>query len=349
MKAAFYNGIENIQFKHVAALEIGPDEMLLKVKACAICGTDLRIYKHGHFKIAQGEQRVLGHEIAGQIDKVGENVKTFKVGQRVALPPNVGCGTCEMCLRGYNQLCPDYEAFGISYDGGFQEYMRIPADAIARGNVIEIPDTLSYEEAAMVEPFSCTYNSYKVQNTRPGDVVVIIGAGPIGACHVMMNKLAGAGTIIVADVSDARLNEIKQFGTDLTINSAQHNLVETVMKVTHNRGANIVITACSVPEIQQTALEIAAPHGKVNFFGGMPKGKEVVPLNTNLIHYKELIVVATTGSSLMDYKESMKIAASGKIPLAQLATARFLIDDINAAFSHALSGLGMKTMIVMEE
>lgn len=346
MKAAYYYGVGDIRVEECDIPKISDEEILLKVRASAICGTDLRIYKGGHFKIPEGTKRVLGHELAGEIAVVGAKVKGYKVGMRVAVPPNVGCGHCSLCLKGLNQLCPDYEAFGISYDGGFQEYMRIPAEAIARGNVIKIPDSLTYEEAAMVEPFSCTYNSYNRLKTVPGDIVVVIGAGPIGACHVMINKLAGAGKIIVADISDSRLEEIEKFGADILVNTTNQKLEEVVAKESEGLGADVVITACSVPQIQEEALEIAGAHARINFFGGMPKGKEFVPLNTNLIHYKELTVLATTGSSIEDYYGAMKIAASKKIPLAKLETKTFTIEQINEGFEYSLTGQGMKALIV---
>lgn len=348
MKAAVYYGIKNIKVEEKVKPKISDDDILIKVKACAICGTDLRIFKFGHFKIPEGTKRVIGHEISGEIVEVGKNVKGYEVGMAVAVPPNIGCGHCSLCLKGLNQLCPDYEAFGISYDGGFQEYMLVPANAISRGNVIPIPSGLSFIEAAMCEPLSCTYNAYESVNTKPGDVVLIIGAGPIGACHVMVNKLAGASKIIVADISNKRLQEIKKFGVDETINSAEIDLKEKVMELTGNVGADVIITACSVPQIQTLSLELAARCGRINLFGGMPKGKEMVPLNTNLIHYNELQVVATTGSSIQDFYESLKIASSGKINLSSLATATFSIDQIQDAFDYSANGLGMKAIIVMD-
>ena len=346
MKAAYYVAPGKIVVENVPVPSVGDNEILLHVRAAAICGTDLRIYKGGHFKIPENTKRVLGHEIAGDIVEVGRNVKGFSKGMRVSTPPNIGCGTCPMCIRGYNQLCPDYEAFGISIDGGFEEYMLIPSIAIERGNVIRVPDELTYEEAAMSEPLSCTYNSYKALGTSPGETVLIIGAGPIGACHVMINSLAGAKKIIVADVSSPRLAQIKKFGADVTVNSAEEDLKKRVMEETNGFGADVIITACSVPQIQAQALELAAPLGRINFFGGMPKGREIVPLNTNLIHYKELRVLATTGSSIEDYYSALNIAASGKIPLAEMATDRFDIEDIGKAFENALAGNGMKTLII---
>lgn len=349
MKATFYTAPNTLVTQDVEIPEIGENEMLIQIRAAAVCGTDLRIYKFGHFKITEGEKRVLGHELAGEIAQIGKNVKGFRVGMRVALPPNIGCGTCPMCLKGQNQLCPNYEAFGISLDGGFQEYMRVPAIAIERGNVIEIPDSLSFEEAAMCEPFSCTYNSWRALRTQPGDTVLIVGAGPIGACHVMINRLAGAAKVMVADVSPKRLEEIAKFGTDVTINSAQENLLDRVMEETKGEGASVVITACSVPEIQTQSLELAGRQGRINLFGGMPKGKEIVPLNTNLIHYKELKVLATTGSTIEDFYQSLQIASSGRVNLAGMATGRFSIEETEKAFAYAASGSGMKAVVLNEK
>ena len=348
MKAAYLVDKRKIEVSETAIPEIKENEMLLKIKATAICGTDLRIFKFGHFKIPDGEKRVLGHEIAGEIAETGSNVRYFTKGMRVVVAPNIGCGTCPMCIKGLNQLCPNYEAFGISLDGGFQEYMFIPAAAIERGNVIPVPDNLSYEEAALTEPFSCTYNSYAALETVPGDTVLIIGAGPIGACHVMINKMAGARKIMVADIVADRLEQVRQFGADVLIDSSKESLKERVLAETDGFGADVVITANSVPEMQSDALELAAPSGRINLFGGMPKGKEIVPLNTNLIHYKELKVLATTGSSVSDFYQSLLIVASGKVELGRLATARFMLDDIHDAFDYAMNGKGMKALIVSE-
>jgi len=346
MKAAFYYGVGDIRIEEIDIPKISEDEILIKVKACAVCGTDLRIYKHGHFKVPQGVKRVLGHEVAGEIVEVGAKVKGYTVGMRVATPPNVGCGTCPMCIQGYNQMCPDYEAFGISLDGGFQEYMKIPAFAIKAGNVVLIPDGVSFEEAAIAEPLSCCYNSYRALNTVPGDTVLIVGAGPIGALHAMMNKLAGATKVIVANRSQGRLDEIINLGADVVINTSEQDLVQAVKAATDGRGADVIITACSDPDVQVQVLEAAAVHARINFFGGLPKGKEMVTLNTNLIHYKELIVLGTTGSTINDYYKSMQIIASGKVNAKGLVSETFPIEDTLKAFECAGASKGMKTLVV---
>jgi threonine dehydrogenase-like Zn-dependent dehydrogenase len=348
LKAARYYDVHDIRVEEIDIPEINDNEVLVKVKAAAICGTDLRILNYGHFKIPTGQGRILGHEMSGQVTQVGKNVKGFKAGDRVSVAPNVGCGVCEACKAGYNQLCPDYEAFGISLDGAFAEYMKVTEGAIKGGNMVHIPEELSYEEAAIAEPFSCVYNSWNRLGTKPGDSVLVIGSGPIGSLHVAMNKLAGATKIIAADLSDVRLEEIKAYGTDLVVNAGREDTVEFVKKVTNGLGVNVVITAGSHPDMQRQALEATAFHGRINYFGGMPKGKEIVELNTNKIHYKELTVLGTTGSSIKDYNAAINILASKKIDVSNLITGKFDISQIGEAFEYAASGKGMKTLIIFE-
>jgi L-iditol 2-dehydrogenase len=348
MKAALFYGPGDIRVENIPVPQRGPGDMLIRTHAAAICGTDLRIYNYGHFKIKAGERRVLSHEVSGEIVEIGTEVAGYSIGDRVSVVPNIGCGVCNNCRKGLNQLCPDYDAFGISLDGGFAEYMRIPASAIRGGNVMKLPGGIGYEEAALVEPLSCCYNSWRALGTHPGDTVLIVGAGPIGALHVMMNRLAGATKIIVTDISEARLEQIRDFGADIVINSAAQELAAEIDRITDGEGVSVVITACSVPAVQQQALELAGVEGRINFFGGMPKGREQVTLNTNLIHYKQLRVLGTTGSTVGDYRESMKLAASGRLKLAGLVSRKFRIEDASEAFAYAASGEGMKTFICNE-
>ncbi len=342
MKAAFYYGVGDIRVEEVPVPEIAEGELLVRVKACAVCGTDNRIYRFGHFKIPAGARRVLGHETCGEIAKAGAKVQSFAVGERVAIAPNIGCGSCHMCIQGFNQLCPTYEAFGISLDGGFAQYLRIPAWAMR--NVVRLPAHVSYRQAVLIEPLSCVYNAYEAYQTVPGDTVLIIGAGPIGALHALLNKKAG-GRVAVADVSAARLDAVRKYGADYVINSSEVDLKSEIGRITSGRGADVVVTACSVPEMQALALDLAGCHGRVSLFGGLPQGKETVGLNTNLIHYKELLVTATTGSSMLDFHNAIKILSAGSFEVASLLTRIFPIEETVAAFEYAAKGLGMKALV----
>lgn len=328
--------------------KLSGQDMIVKVKKAAICGTDIRILNNGHFKIPEGEKRVLCHEIVGEVYQVSDDVQHFKKGMRVAFVPNIGCGHCDMCREGFNELCPDYEAFGISLNGGFEEYIYVPGFAIKAGNIVEIPEDVSYDDAVLAEPLSCCHNSLRAVQTKLGNTVLVIGAGPIGALHVMLNKFAGATKVISADISKARLEKMLDFGADILIDSSKEDLEEAVMRCTNGKGADVVITACSVPSLQPLSLKLAARHGRINFFGGLPEGKSEVTLDTNIMHYKELKVMGTTGSNIMDYKTALDIIASGRLPLSGLISKKFRIDDIVDAFEYAMSGEGMKTVIDFE-
>ena len=347
MKAAYYYEPGRIQAEEVPEPTIQDNELLIRVRSTAICGTDMRIYKHGHFKIPTGTRRVLGHEIAGEIVHVGQLLEGYAEGMRVTATPNIGCGICAYCRDGYNNMCPDYEAFGISLDGGFQEYMRVPHSAIAGGNIFPIPDHVGYREAALAEPLSCCFNALRSVATSHEDVVLVIGAGPIGAMHVMLNRIAGAKKILVADIRQDRLEKIEAFGADETINTSRVDLLEAIMQATGGRGADVVITAVSVPQEQSQAIELLATHGRINFFGGLGENVKV-PIDTNRIHYKGLHLMGTTGSTNSDYYKSLTLVADRRVDLAQLASSTFPLGDISAAFDFAASGEGLKTMIVSE-
>jgi L-iditol 2-dehydrogenase len=200
--AAVYKGRKNIEINNIPKPEIGDNEVLLKVKVCSICGTDRKIYEYGHFKIKEKNEQILGHEISGVIEEVGKKVDYYEKGMRIALAPNVGCGFCEVCRKGLEQLCLDYNAFGISWPGGFAEYVKIPEIAVRHGNLVEIPESLSYEEAAIIEPLSCCYNAHESLNVRPGESLLIFGAGPMGILHLILNKHLGIGMTIVTDVDE---------------------------------------------------------------------------------------------------------------------------------------------------
>jgi threonine dehydrogenase-like Zn-dependent dehydrogenase len=345
MKAAFYTGPGQIAVEEVEPPDIRDSEMVIRVRAASICGTDLRISKNGHFKIPPGQRRVLGHEIAGEIVDVGRLIEGYRVGMRVTATPNIGCGLCEFCRDGFNNMCPNYEAFGISIDGGFEEYMRVPHIAIRGGNIFPIPDEVDYRAAALIEPFSCVYNALRSVRTTHNDTVLVIGAGPIGAMHVLLNRIAGAKKILLADIRQGRLDQAKPFGADVTINSSEVDLKDAVMQETNGRGADVVITAVSVPDIQAQAIELLATHGRVNFFGGLGKNT-LVPIDTNRVHYKGLTLVGTTGSTNSDYYKCLTLVAEGRADLARLVTKTFSLGEIQDAFAYAASGEGLKAMVL---
>ena len=342
MKAARMYGINDIRIEDIKTPLPKDDEVVIKVEAAAICGTDVRMITNGVKDINENNPRVLGHEFAGVIHSIGKNVKNYKVGQRVSFAPNFGCGHCPQCLKGNGHLCPDYQATGINIDGGFAEYVLIPARAVEDGNICLLKDNVSFEEAAIIEPLSCVYNGFEHADIHKGDVVLIIGAGPIGVMHCTLALMAG-GKVYLNDLSESRLKSAKEIYPSLNI--IQNDLKETIMKETDGQGADVIICACPVPMVQSQALELANIGGRVVFFGGIPTNKEPVELNTNLIHYKQLIVTGTTRASLVQYQKTLQLVEDGKIDLRPLITSHYKLEDINKAVEQARLGIGYKNII----
>jgi len=344
MRAAVFHrpGVMVVEDRPVPGF--GADEILVRVRAASVCGTDLRISRHGHFKIPAGTRRVQGHEFAGDVAGVGAQVAGFAVRDRISVTPNVGCGHCRFCRQGLNNMCPDYEAFGISIDGGFQEYVRIPAIALQRGNVFHLPPDLDHTAAAMVEPFSCCLRGQEALQVGYQDTVLIIGAGPIGAFNVMLAKLAGARLVMVANRSRPRLDRMVDFGADVLIHTAEQDLQQEVSARTGGRGVDVILTCASDPSVQALSVQLLATHGRLNFFAGLGVA-EPVGIDTNRVHYRGLTLTGTTGSSNSDYAKALELAGGGRADLGRLVTASFELEDINDAFSYAASGAGMKAVI----
>jgi threonine dehydrogenase-like Zn-dependent dehydrogenase len=344
MRAAVFHepGVVVVQDRPVPA--VGPGDLLVKVRAASVCGTDLRISRHGHFKIPAGRHRVLGHEVAGEIVATGGDVDGYAVGDRVSVTPNVGCGRCGMCRRGLNNMCADYEAFGVSLDGGFAEYLLVPAFAVQRGNVFHLPAGLPFAQAALAEPFSCCLRGVQAVGVGPQDDVLVVGAGPIGAFTVMLARLAGARRILVANRSRGRLDRIAGSGADTLIEVGDRDLIAAVLAQTDGRGVDVAITAASSPQVQADAVQLLATHGRVNFFAGLGTGEDV-GVDTNRVHYKGLTLTGTTGSSNADYAQALALIGQRRVDLSALVTRTFDLDDIADAFAYAASGAGMKAGI----
>jgi threonine dehydrogenase-like Zn-dependent dehydrogenase len=346
MLAAVYHGPHDVRLEEMAWPQPGLGEAVMRVRAASICATDLRIFNHGHFKIPEGAVRVLGHELAGEIVAVGQGVAGLTPGARVAVAPNVGCGSCWECIQGYNNLCPDYDALGITLDGGFAEYMRIPEPAVRQGNVVAIPEALSFEEAALAEPLSCCFNAQEVCSLAPGETMVIMGAGAMGLLHLLLGRYSGAGQVIVSEVQEKRAQQAAALGADLVVNPKEQDLREAVLEATGGRGADVVMVAVGSAELQEQAVELAARRGRVCFFAGLAAGRDRACINANRIHYGQVTVVGTTGSNLRQYRQTMQILGSGRLSLASLVTAKRPLRDITQALADAVSGEQLKVVVV---
>jgi len=343
MKAARLFGKNDLKVVDIPVPEVGDGQILLRVKAATVCGTDLRMYANGAAGVDEEHPLTLCHEFAGVIEKIGKGVEDLFVGQRVSVAPNIGCGECDLCLSGNTHHCAKLIAIGVNMDGGFAEFVIIPENAVAQGNVTPLADNVSFEAAAANEALACVYNSFERYGVNPGEVVVIIGAGAIGMMHAKLALMAGASCVILNDLSEERLNACKALEPRVLI--VADGLKEAVDKETDGRGADVVITACSVQSVQEDAFNYAGLNARVNFFGGLPKGKTAT-LDTNQIHYKQLQVSGTTRSNLEQYKKTLDFIAGETVEVDSLITGRFPIEDIKTAFDNVAAQNGLKQAIV---
>ncbi|HGJ66803.1 TPA: L-threonine 3-dehydrogenase, partial [bacterium] len=217
MKAGVLEGIDKLVVKEVETPKISEDSLLLKVRSCAVCGSDIRIYHYGNPRVKYPQ--IVGHEIAGDVVEVGSKVKRFKVGDRVAIGADVPCGECSFCRDGIGNNCMINYAMGYQFQGGYAEYLLVDPLVINFGPIHKIPDNLSYDEATLAEPLACCINGLELSWVSLGDVVVIIGAGPVGCMLAELSKVMGAKKTIITQRSKTRLEMAKSFDIDVVISA----------------------------------------------------------------------------------------------------------------------------------
>lgn len=343
MKAAHFLGPGQMEVREVPKLEIGDGEVLLKVAACAICGTDVRIFQFGHPKVKP--PHITGHEISAEIVEVGKGVEGYKIGDKVSVITVISCGRCHYCRRGLQNLCPDQEYIGYHFPGGFAEYLKIPKAGVDKGNLLVLPPDMDLLEASLVEPLSCAVNGQSYLNIGFGETVLVIGSGPIGCMHVELAKNRGAGKIIIADISGERLNLAKRVQADYYINSAEKNLKDEVLTITDGLGADVIIVAASSGSAQEQALEMIAPQGRISLFGGLPKDKPTIQFNSNTVHYKEIGVFGVFASNASQYEEAAKLIYSKRVNAKGLITHVVPLEKVVEGIQLVKEGKALKAVV----
>lgn len=336
MKAAVYKDVGKVEIKDVPEPKISPNEVLLHVKACAICGTDVRIFHYGHPKVTP--PRILGHEVAGEVAMIGKDVKELSVGERVTVDPLIPCGKCYYCLQGIHNLCDDAKAIAYDFDGGFAEYLVIPEGAISSGCVVKLPEGLSYDEATVAEPLGCCINGQERAGVKLGETVAIMGVGPIGCLHLKLAKAKGAKVIII-EYNEARLKKAMELGADIAINPKNEDPIKRVLEETGGKGADVLIVACSSSVAQQQSPQMTAKRGKIIFFGGLPHEEPIINLNSNIVHYKEQDIMGSFSLTPYQFRKAVNLIASGIIDVKNIITDTFPLENIVDALKRAEEGL----------
>jgi L-iditol 2-dehydrogenase len=347
MKAAILEDLNKMVVKDVNEPVCGDWEMIIKPESVAICGSDVRIFRYGNNRVFP--PTVIGHEIAGTIVEVGSKVTTFKKGQRVVLGadvPDMDTGR-SYTLKGQGNLCPENLAIGYQLDGAFQQKMKLDENTVKYGPIVEIPDHVSFDEAALTEPLACAIHGFEMAQMSLGKSICIIGLGPLGCMMVELTKSFGAEKVFAAQRSRKRLKMAKEFLSDVNatfISTEEEDLVERVLEETNGEGVDVVITAAGTIQAQEDAIRIVKKRGIVNLFAGL-KNQPKLELDTNLIHYKECTVLGSHGSNQPDVEKAMVLIAKGNIKTLKYISRYYPLNDIVEAFEYHESRDGMKVII----
>ena len=342
MKAAVVYGENDIRIAEVPTPSPGHNEVLVKVKASGVCATDVKIL--GGAGLPKSLPTILGHEVAGEIESVGEEVTGLDIGCRVAVYPIAACGECFFCRGGHYNLCVKPYGLGHGANGGFAEYLLVPSQIVRLQGIVDI-DEMPFDMAAMVEPVSCCLSAAEQCGTKEGDNVVVVGCGPLGLLHTIVSKALGA-RVITIDVSDERLAKSRQIGADYTLNPQEGDTLEEVRKRTEV-GADIVIAAVGLPKVVEESLPLVRNGGVFNIFGGTPKG-QTITLDPRWLHYGEIVLTGTFAASLQHFKRSLEFVNENTELVSKVISERCSLDDILEAVERVKNGTALKTIIIFD-
>ena len=344
MKAAVYENTDMIKILEIPMPVCDGNSVLLKVKACAVCGSDIRIFHSGNPRVKP--PAVLGHEIAGEVVEAGRNVTKLKPGDRVAVGADVPCGECAFCKAGIGNNCQINYAMGYQFAGGFAEYVLLNQVVVNYGPIQKLPDHVSFDEGALAEPLGCVLNALELTTVKLNDVVVLIGAGPIGMMLCDVVKVMGASKVILVNRSVPRLEIARKLDVaDVYVCTQDEDAIAKVLDETGGLGADVIFTANPSPQAQADALHMAKNRAKVNFFGGLPKNNSLVTLDTNIIHYKELFISGAHGAMPIHHSRAVELIASGRIDVRKFITHTFPLDEILSAFQTAEGHAGLRVVV----
>jgi len=321
MKAAFYEGKKTIRVRDVTRKPPGPNEVQIEIAYCGICGTDLHIFL-GHMDKRVSIPQVLGHEMSGIISEVGENVKGWKKGDRVVVRPLNPCGKCFACQSGYAHICYNLKFIGIDSPGAFQEFWNVPADTLHK-----LPDFLSLERSALIEPLSVACHDVRVGEVKKNDYVVVIGGGPIGILIALVAQLEGA-RVLLSEINSFR----KDFASNLgikTVNPKEVNLTDLVFDQTDGVGADIVFEVSGSVAGASMVTELTRVRGRIVVVGIF---NEIPKVDLFQFFWRELELKGARLYNPEDFEKAIQLASSGQLPIDQLISEKYPLSQIQSAF-----------------
>jgi L-iditol 2-dehydrogenase len=344
MKAVYLTGPKKVELREVPEPSAPEGGLVLDVKACGICGSDLRRWKEGPPPGTGGA--IPGHEAAGIVVEVGKGLTQFAVGDHLAIAPDVHCGRCYYCRRGLYNLCDELRFVGVHSElsGGLAERLVLTEEILTNGIVHPMPAGMSFVEGSLAEPSCSVLACHQRAGTGPGDTVVVMGAGPIGCLHIVVAQARGASAV-VSEPSATRRKLAERFEPRAIVDPGSESLPMRVRELTDGVGADMVICANPVAQTQTQAVEIVRKRGKVILFGGLPKADPMVTLDGNRIHYGEIEVVGAFSYHPTMHKLALDLIHRKVIQADLVVTHTFGLDDIDKAFEAAVAGEALKVVV----
>ncbi len=334
--AVYYNN-HDVRIEEMPVPEIGADDVLLKVMASGICGSDVTEW----YRVPKAP-KVLGHEATGVIAKAGANVERLKVGDRVFVSHHVPCGVCRYCLRGHHTACETLHTTNY-YPGGFAEFIRVPKINVEQG-VYKLPPDMSFEEGTFIEPLACVIRGQRLAAIDKTDTLLVIGSGVSGLLHLQLAKLRNVNKIIVADVNPYRLNLAEQFGADFVIN-ARENVPEKLKQLNQGRLADQVVACTGATPAALTALECVDKGGTILFFA-VPDPTVRIPVPITQFWRNEVTIKTSYGAAPADLAESLTLLAAKQLKVKDMITHRLSLNDAAKGFRlMAEAGNSLKVII----
>jgi len=344
MKAIVYKSPGNFDYEDVVTPKCPKNGVLIKVISVGLCGSDIRTFNSGHKKVKP--PYVIGHEVAGIVEE--SDSEYYKKGQKVMLNPGITCGKCKFCLSDKNlaNQCKNIVVPGMNFYGGYAQYMAVPEVGANPTFLHILPDDFNLDLAPLSETLASVYSTHDFINVTKDDIVLIIGAGPLGNLHSAMAKIRGAKKVILSEVNQPRLDKAKRFDfIDIFVNPTTESLEDIVNRETDGDGVDVAITACPVGAVQEEATHYVRPRGKILLFGGLPHDNCHVSFDSNLIHYKELQVCGGYSFSPESFKNALDLIVNGTIEAEKFVTHTIPLADIKKGIEMIRTGEAIKVVL----